>query len=162
MKLGGVVLITVLLVACCWVQGVWLSQLAVRGEWPDLCLVAVVLLPLFYGGEAGLIAGVVSGLAMGFAVGTAMPAFFASRVLTGVAADGLRQRFHSDNLIVQAAAVTAGTLLAEVVFAVFAPAVLGPDWAARVLLRAGLNGLAAPPLAVLLRRLPLRPEQESG
>lgn len=152
--------VTVLILLAGWIQASWLSHAAYRGEWPDLCLTIVVLLPLLHGAEVGLLGGVVAGLYMGLAVGTAAPAFFLSRVVTGAGADTLRARWHSANPLVQAGAVVLGTLFCEVVFAIFHPAVLAQDWSARVLLRAALNGAVAPLVGGLLRRLRLADPEE--
>ena len=156
---GAIGRAAVLVLVAAWLQGTWLQQLAVGGEWPDLVLVCVVLTVLLCGGEAGLAAGVTAGLAMGWLAGQAGAAFFVSRLVLVPVISPLRQRWHRDNALVQALAVVVGALVAETVFLLLQPRLLGtPEVWRRVVGRAVYDILLVPLVAWPVSRWPAEEE----
>jgi uncharacterized oligopeptide transporter (OPT) family protein len=71
----------------------------------------------------------------------------------------LREGCHAENVLVQVAAVAAGSVVCELAFVILYPPVLNlPRWFERILLRALLNAVAALVVAPLLDKLPVERE----
>ncbi|MBI5830942.1 MAG: hypothetical protein HZB16_01350 [Armatimonadetes bacterium] len=148
----------------CLVAVLLQSHLAYRmgwaGEFCDLSLAVALSCALAAGEETGILAGLVVGLLMGYSAGLALPAFIVSRVVAAGAVGRMRFVVHAGNPLAQVGVVALGAVGAEVLFALFYPAVLGqPGWFERVLFRAGLTAIVTLPVAWLLSWLPLPEER---
>jgi len=153
-----IVLSSLLLLGCSYVQTTWLGAIAVLGVVPDLALVALIWISY----KNGLVEGPVTGFLSGFAEDflSAAPLGFNAFVKTFVAtcAGFLHGVFFIDRIILPFALGAVGTiakaLAAGILSFIFAGKVQGYNLLDRVFwIEAAYNGVAAPIVFLILSPL---------
>jgi rod shape-determining protein MreD len=145
----SVILSTILLVACTFVQSTWFNGIAIFGVVPDLSLVALIWISYKNGSVEGPISGFLSGIVEDFL--SASPLGFHAFIKTAVASATalLHGTFFIDRFLLPILLGIAGTLAkalaAAILYLLFGSAIHVYSFIDRILwIEAAYNGLLAP------------------
>jgi len=166
-----IVATTLFAVAASLLSSTLLSWVAVAGVKPDLGLVIVALLAMRRGSMPGQIAGFASGLLTDTISVAPLGLTAMTRTVVGYVVGRMEGVISADWLLLPTAVAIAATVLKALTLAGLGLAVpwisssygIGPSsFLTSFLIEAGLNGVAAPALYVLLSLLPGMRERESN
>ena len=137
-------------------QAVFADAAHLRGARPDLLTATAIVCALFCDANEGAGLGFMAGLLLASLTGPPRGGYgslIVSRTLVGLAVGWLEERIERDNPLLAVALVTAGTLLANGLFFLFAPQHAISHWARGMALTTLYNAVLAYPLYFLIRRL---------
>lgn len=139
------------------VQATYADAVHIRGARPDVLTATALICALFCDANGGAGVGFVAGVLYASLSGPPRGGFgsiIVSRTLVGFAVGWLEERIERDNPFLAVALVTAGTLLADCLFFLFAPQ-RGQiaHWARGMMLTTLYNAVLAYPLYLLIRRM---------
>lgn len=149
----GVVVTVLLLLVCVAAQSTWAPWLRLRGQVPELALVAVLSIGLTTGSFGGLLAGFLAAFLWASASGLPVGNLFVSYMGLGFLAGAMRGRMFSDRILLAMIVVAVGVIIAAVVGLLLAPPASPQSWVSAVFFRALFSALLTVLVYPLMRYL---------
>lgn len=142
----------VLLVVCAVLQSSVSFRLRLWGGQPDFLLVLALSAALLSNATQGALCGFAVGLVTGALHGETVGTWIVTRVLVGYLAGRTVERVVQPGVLVAVAGTLVGSVLAGLLYGLSVPGIGLNRWIALTLPTAGLNLVAAVPIALLLHR----------
>lgn len=159
---------TLLLLCAATVQSAWANSLTIRGAHPDFILTTAILCTLFCDANEGAAIGFSAGLLSACLASPPEGGFgslVVSRTLVGFGVGWLEERIYRESVLIAAALVIGGSVLAEGIFFVCDPRSLLLHlllWARIAGLGVLYNGILALPLYWIVKRCAGRKSSKSA
>ena len=151
-----IVILAAALLMAAVLQCVYADAMQVGGARPDLLTATAIVGALFCDANGGAALGFFAGLLLASLASPPHGGFgslIVSRTLVGFGVGWLEERLFRDRALLAVVLVALGTLLADLLFFLFAPQPHILHWASALLKTALYNAILALPLYWLLRRL---------
>ena len=132
-------------------QSVFAVHLTLWGGRPDFLLTLALSVALLTDASLGAAAGFISGLMTAVVAGPTLGTFLVTRTIAAWVVGALRKRFVHAGVLVTLTGVGLGSILSGVLYGFSNPRIGLENWISLTFVGAGMNMVAALPVAIVLR-----------